>query len=165
VKDMDSWVRSTDKPVPIDRGFIGITGHEEVNGIFIAKFRAIHPELKVNIFQTAAGTDITYAIDWWHEIPELPHIPFYVEGCEKEVNSYSHDGWFGCELSPPPRDEFASYFLILIDYDKEMLVTEADYWCGGYSTDFFSCNVDFNHPLFWRPFPRLPIHSERILQV
>jgi hypothetical protein len=75
---------------------------------------------------------------------------------------YAEEEWIVCEDFKPPSYKSNSMQFILFDGIEG--IAEAEYW-NGYQSDTWSCKHGFNKPLFWRPFPRLPIESNGVLQI
>ncbi len=156
------WKRVTEEPLPVDQLVIALetTKHkywheeERAGWLCIGTRKADADPIWNNVVHTA----VTYVtgITWWHPVPDVPVLG-------DDVSCYMNSGWFDCKTNPVPRGENDCFQVIL--FDGEVGITEAEYW-GGWQTDVWSCKYGFNKPLFWRPFPRLPVEvcTESVLQ-
>jgi hypothetical protein len=142
------WIDSKIIPPPGDRSFIGVHCFgETIDWIFLGK--AVGENL--NNYETNAGIGISYPIAWWAEAPVSPEI--------------SSNDWVSCRKFPAPVGEHNLYDFIL--FDGLVGITESQARSQyHYRSEYWSCGYDFEKPLFWRPFPRLPLPSvSSILQI
>jgi hypothetical protein len=147
-----SWHNIKDTPLPDGRLIIGL---EEWSDGTASWLIIGDKESDDSIASHHTPWISVFGITWWHEIPELPTKE------ESRWCAYS-DNWFDCKKYPPPSKDRSSVEFIL--FDEEDGITEAEYW-DGYQSDTSSCKVIYHKPLFWAPFPRLPIKSNQsILQ-
>lgn len=143
-----SWKLCKDFPPPRDRYFIALI--EDTSWLCIAKF--IREDPPYIIYETPHGFICMGSPTWWHEVPERPNLEFA-----------NQENWFSCEYSPPPSNCDSAVEFIL--YDEEVGTAAAEFRSDSYITDVFSCKVLFRKPLYWRPFPRLPVHyRSKVLQ-
>jgi len=148
-----TWTHIKDELPPEDQLLIGICSFDDkkVDWICIGKVDEIYKELPEIDYRTNFITTVhvgVHSIKWWHPIPELP---------EKEDRGwFADEDWIDIIVSQAPvRRNDPFQFIVFDEIDG---IAECEYW-GGYQSDTWSCKHYFKKPLFWRPFPQIPIPS------
>lgn len=143
---MNHWVNVHDHPLPENEVVLCVS---QQHWVCIGKSKPG----KKNVIITTVDV-LVNSIEWWHPIPQIPQK-------EDDEWLYNSSEWISCEKFPAPQMKDGSVSFIL--FDEEVGIAEAEYW-GCYQSDTWSCKHYFNKPLFWRPFPILPIKVWDVLQ-
>lgn len=143
---MSEWKLVKDHPIPKDRFVICISSFlsENCDWIFVGNLW----NNALDICATKYGV-VVGSVMFWHELPKPP----------LEIG---YEDWISCLERPAPSYIDTSINFLL--FDEILGVVEAEYW-GRYQTDVMSCKYGYDKPLFWRPFPVLPIRSFNTLQI
>lgn len=149
------WKLTRDNPIPDDRLVIGfnVSWQEPISVYTIIIGKKFSDDSLTHYDNDLA---VVYDIVYWHEIPTLP---------QKEDDYWvDFEGeWFDCKVfTPPYKRDHRLHFML---FDQDHGIIEA-YWGGWYECDTDCMKREFKKPLFWSPFPRLPIDnfSKDILQ-
>ncbi len=157
---MTEWTHISNKLPPENEILIGISSFDDkrLDWICIGSLdKAYKYDLNELDYRTNFKTTVGYgvhSIKCWHPIPKLPW--------EIDGEWYHDEEWIDCKEFKPP--SYRSNPITFILFDGKEGIAEAEYW-GGYQSDTWSCKHGFDNPLFWRPFPRLPLESNGVLQI
>lgn len=130
--------------------------NKHVHWICIGKVDSDFRSLSEHDYRTNVKTTVgvgVHSIKWWHPIPDLPFK-------DEDGEWWANEEWIPISDSLPPQrrgDPFQ--FIVFDEFDG---IAECEYW-GGFQSDTWSCKHYFSKPLFWRPFPVLPIKSYGIV--
>ena len=153
--DQPRWHHITERPLPENQLIIGISSvRDDGEGDWICigmkDVRLANEHMSI---MTTVGWDVHF-IKWWHPTPELP-VKFHDEWNNRGI-------WIDCKKCPAPQKYQDAFTFILFDEDEG--IAEAEFWYG-YQSDTVNCKHVFNKPLFWCPFPKLPVVMWDVLQI
>lgn len=155
---MNEWRHVNDELLPENQLVIAITCFDDktASWVCIGKVDPNYKHLSEYDYRTNIETTVgvgVHGIKWWMPIIDLP---------THEDGEWLHSNdWLECKESPPPQRRGDPFHFIL--FDEEKGVAEAELW-GRYQSETWSCKHSFYKPLFWRPFPMLPLPSFNVLQ-